>query len=127
MGTVSDHGGNNYLHKSASFAGNKVGSSRSVRCDACGKLSYVLENEFLRAKIPSCYKCGGRLEETDRGHKRRIGLTKRQVATAINLGCPGKKPLECEFCGERFRSPAGMSLHVRDNHKDAVDNLTANS
>ena len=124
MGRVTDHGGDNYRRKNASYTGNGVGKSRSVRCDDCGKLSYIAETEFLRAKIPRCHSCGGGLEETDRGFKRRTGYTKRQVSEAISQGCPGKKPLTCVACGKRFRSPAGLSLHIQDNHEDAVDNLT---
>lgn len=112
---VDDYGGNRYGRRyTTKFNKENV---RSYRCGHCEKLCYFSHREVARGRL-HCINCGGPVEETDISVRRNLGVTKKKLGAEVARGLDDAKPLTCRHCYKSFRSPAGLSLHIRDNHPD---------
>lgn len=78
----------------------------SQRCSLCNKLHYIKRVRLTWRSRPKCRTCGGLLVDTKALYEREY---KAKVKLALNL--------KCNHCDKRFRSEAGLNLHVRDNHE----------
>lgn len=111
MGTISDFGGAN--------AGDgriqklRKETCRSFTCSHCGKLQYATHRQVNRAARVHCLFCGGPLEETESSFKRRTHVSRSKIGRAIHVEF-GDKPLRCETCDKRFRTPTALMLHVEE-------------
>lgn len=112
---IDDYGGNRYGKRyRTKFVKENV---RSYRCGHCSKLCYFTHREVARGRL-RCVNCGGPVEETEPSVRRNLGVTKKQLSKEVALGIGDAKPLTCRHCFKTFRSTAGLSLHIRDNHPD---------
>ena len=120
MTRTSDYGGHGQDRKAATARKIKDKNHRSYFCLDCGKRRLVHPKELGRRAMPRCTSCGGTLEETETSVKRRLGVTKKQLAKELNdgLGVYEIKQYECPHCHERFRSQGGLAVHVNERHAD---------
>lgn len=120
MPVASDYHGDAGRRRKAARRKIEHKNHRSYRCLDCNTLRLVHRKELARAAMPRCVKCGGCLEETSVSIKRRLGVKKEEIGQELHdgLGIYEIKQYECRFCFKRFRSHAGLSLHVQDNHED---------
>ena len=103
MGSVRDYGG----HSRGALSKIKKETTSSFYCWDCGKMQYVPNRALGRAGRVHCYHCGGPLKETESSISRHSAPSTDELL-----------PLACHFCQKRFRSAAGLELHLRDNHDE---------
>lgn len=117
MARISDFGGNGY--GTGRTQKIRKETTRSLRCLHCDLLFYMTHAQAARAGKQHCPKCGGPGEETEPSFRRRVGLKRKEVASAISSTFNDNKPNVCRLCHKAFRTSVALKLHYEDLHSFA--------